>query len=129
MKKILAYILLVVLVVLFLSRCVLCRMRWSDSKAFRIFKSKNVPLAIHDTIIHGRHIHYAMTGSDSLPTLVFIHGSPGGWIHYYRFMLDADLRKRFRIVSFDRPGFGHSDFGEALHLQDQCRLLLPVLQK
>lgn len=110
--------------------CQCCmRMRWNDQKAYSVFKSKEAPLNIYDTVINNRHIHYAVSGSDSLPTLVFIHGSPGSWFHYMKFMYDTDLRRKFRMVSFDRPGFGYSDFGDAMHLQDQCKLLLPVLQK
>lgn len=44
-------------------------------------------------------------------------------------MYDNELLKKYRLISFDRPGFGHSDFGEAMHIQDQCRLLFSVLQK
>jgi pimeloyl-ACP methyl ester carboxylesterase len=129
MKKVIIIPLAVIFIVLFLCRCVVARMRWSDNKAYRVFKNKKVPLDIHDTLIEDRHIHYAVSGPDTLPSLVFIHGSPGSWFHYMMFMWDEDLRKKFRIISFDRPGFGHSDFGEAMHLQDQCRLLLPVLQR
>ena len=128
MKKVFIYICIVLLLLLFLSRFVLCEMRWPDGRAIRVFRSKNVPLTIRDTVIAGRHVHYAITGGDNQPTLIFIHGSPGSWLHYYRFMCDTDLRNKYRIVSIDRPGFGHSDYGKAMHLQDQCRLLLPVLQ-
>ncbi|MEI9957902.1 MAG: hypothetical protein WDM90_16740 [Ferruginibacter sp.] len=50
-------------------------------------------------------------------------------MNYMKFMWDADMRKKFRIVAIDRPGFGYSDFGKAMHLQDQCKIILPVLQK
>ena len=129
MKKAFLVFVAIIFVSLFLCRCVISKTRWSDSKAERVFKSRNVPLKIYDTLIDGRHIHYAVSGPDSLPSLVFIHGSPGSWFHYMKFMWDEDLRKKFRIISFDRPGFGYSNFGEAMHLQDQCKLLLPVLQK
>jgi len=118
-----------IIVTLFLCRCVVSKMRWSDSKAQRVFKSKNVPLQLYDTIIDNRHIHYAVSGPDTLPSLVFIHGSPGSWFHYMKFMWDEDLRKKFRVISFDRPGFGYSNYGDAMHLQDQCKLILPILQK
>jgi pimeloyl-ACP methyl ester carboxylesterase len=129
MKKILLFTTLSIFILLFLSRCVICKTRWSDNKAKSVFKSKHVPLSIHDTIVNGRHIHYAMTGNPDLPSLVFIHGSPGSWLHYMKFMWDSTLLTKFRIISFDRPGFGYSDYGKAMHLQDQCKLLLPVLQK
>ena len=129
MKRFLIYTIIVIGVFLFLSRCVLCKMRWSDAKAQRVFKSKHVPLSIYDTVIDNRHIHYAVAGDQRLPALIFIHGSPGSWFHYYRFMCDADLLKKYRIISIDRPGFGHSDYGDAMHLQDQCKLLLSVLTR
>jgi len=121
------FIFLLIAYTIFCQCCM--RMRWSDSKAYGVFKNKHAPLAIHDTVIDGHHIHYAVTGPETLPTLVFIHGSPGSWFHYMKFMYDSALQKKFRLVSFDRPGFGYSDFGHAMHLQDQCKLILPVLQK
>ena len=129
MKKFFLLFGVAILISLFLCRCVISKTRWSDKKAQRVFSGKNIPLQLFDTLINGRHIHYAMTGSDTLPSLVFIHGSPGSWFHYMKFMRDADLLKKFRIISFDRPGFGFSNFEKAMHLQDQCKLLLPVLQQ
>jgi pimeloyl-ACP methyl ester carboxylesterase len=129
MKKLLLYIVSFFVVSCFFSRCVICKMRWRNEKAYAVFESKQAPLSIHDTVIAGRNIHYAVSGSDSLPTLVFTHGSPGSWFHYMKFMWDADLLKKFRVVTIDRPGFGFSDFGDAMHLQEQCRVLLPLLQQ
>jgi pimeloyl-ACP methyl ester carboxylesterase len=129
MKKFFLAFAALLLTALFLSRCVISKMRWSDSKAERVFKNNNVPLQIFDTLINNRHIHYVVTGNNDLPTLVFIHGSPGSWFHYMKFMRDTELRKKFRIVCIDRPGFGYSDYGKAMHLQEQCQLILPILQK
>ena len=119
--------LLPILVLIGLQSCL--RMRWRDEKALTVFRHQKVPLVIYDTIIAHRHIHYAISSAhDTLPWLVFIHGSPGSWFHYKRFMLDSDLRQKFQIVSIDRPGFGFSDFGKALHLDEQANLIGPVLQ-
>jgi len=128
MRRTLLYSLALIAVWLLLAQCFIMRNRWSDSKAYGVFKAKQVPLVIYDTVINKRHLHYAVCGSDSLPTLVFIHGSPGSWMNYMKFMWDSSMRKKFRIVSIDRPGFGYSDFGKALHLQEQCAIILPVLQ-
>lgn len=128
MKKLLIFTGLFLLILLFLSRCVICKMRWKDRRALRIFKAKNVPLGIHDTIIENRRLHYAIAGSSRLPSLVFIHGSPGSWFHYSTLMRDPDLLKKFRMIGIDRPGFGRSDYGKALHLQEQAKLLLPLLK-
>jgi alpha-beta hydrolase superfamily lysophospholipase len=129
MRRTLLYSFALLVVWLLLAQCFIMRNRWSDKKAYTVFKSKDVPLTIFDTLINGRHLHYAVCGPDSLPALVFIHGSPGSWMNYMKYMWDADMRKKFRIVAIDRPGFGYSDFGKAMHLQEQCKIILPVLQQ
>jgi pimeloyl-ACP methyl ester carboxylesterase len=129
MRRTLLYSLALLVIWLLLAQCFIMRNRWSDKKAYKVFKSKDVPLAIYDTIINNSHLHYAICGPDTLPTLVFIHGSPGSWMNYMKYMWDADMRKKFRIVAIDRPGFGYSDFGKAMHLQEQCKIILPVLQQ
>lgn len=129
MKRIVLISSLLLAVWVLLAQCFIMRERWSDKKAYSVFKAKDVPLKIYDTVINKHHLHYAVCGSDSLPTLVFVHGSPGSWFHYMKFMWDSALRSKFRIVSIDRPGFGYSDFGKAMHLQQQCEIISPVLQR
>src|SRR5689334_22139748 len=109
----------VIIVWLFLSRFVLCKLRWNDEKTKRIFIEKETPVKIVNVSLAGRNIHYVSTGPDTLPTLVFIHGTPASWFRFEKLMLDAELRSRFKMVSIDRPGFGYSDFGKPLHLQEQ----------
>src|SRR5687767_8227011 len=128
MRRIILYFIATIFIWVVLSQCVIMRNRWSDKKAVRIFSRKKVSLSIHDTIIKNRHLHFAISGSDSLPTLVFIHGSPGSWMNYAKYMWDSTLLRKFRMVSIDRPGFGFSDFGSPLHVQQKCVLILPVLQ-
>lgn len=129
MKRIFFYSITLLFIWIALAQCFILKNRWSDKKACRVFKAKEVPLKIYDTVINNHHLHYAVCGSDSLPTLVFIHGSPGSWMHYMKYMWDSVMRSKFRMVAIDRPGFGYSDFGKALHLQEQCNIISPVLQK
>jgi pimeloyl-ACP methyl ester carboxylesterase len=129
MRRTLLFSFVLLSVWLLLAQCFIMRNRWSDKKAYGVFKSKHVPLTIYDTVINERHLHYAVCSSDTLPTLVFIHGSPGSWMNYMKYMWDSSMRKKFRIVAIDRPGFGYSDFGKAMHLQEQCKIILPVLQQ
>jgi pimeloyl-ACP methyl ester carboxylesterase len=126
--KILSSIFLLLLTWIILSRCFIMRGRISDEKGKQWFANKHAELVTKDTLIDGRHVHYAMCGDASLPTLVFIHGSPGSWFHYMKFMYDSAMLKKFRMVSVDRPGFGHSNFGKPMHLQAQSQLLLKVLE-
>jgi pimeloyl-ACP methyl ester carboxylesterase len=129
MRKLLLYAIALLSTWILLSQCMIMKERWRDKKAYSVFKAKEVPLEMHDTIINNRHLHYAVCGADSLPTLVFIHGSPGTWMHYMKFMWDSSMRKKFRIVAIDRPGFGYSSFGHAMHLHEQSNMILPVLEK
>ncbi len=93
--------------------------RKSDADAKTEFAKDHVTLRTSTIEVEGRHIHYAMTGSDSLPTLFFIHGSPGSWDAFAAYMKDSLLLQKFRMVSVDRPGFGYSDYGQPQHLDVQ----------
>lgn len=122
------YLIFIFCIVAWLVFCAGCiRFRLSDQKATALFKSKNVALKIYDTIIGNRHVHFAITGNYSLPILVIVHGSPGSWSNYAEYMYDAGLLKKFRMIAMDRPGFGYSDFGNPMHLREQCELMLQVI--
>jgi pimeloyl-ACP methyl ester carboxylesterase len=129
MRKFLSYSFVLIFIWIILAQCLIMKNRWSDKKALNVFNAKHIALQIKDTVINTHHLHYAICGSDTLPTLVFIHGSPGSWMNYMKFMWDSSMRKKYRIVAIDRPGFGYSDFGEAMHLQQQCKMIMPVLEK
>ena len=73
-------------------------------------------------------MHYAKTGNDTLPAIFFVHGSPGGWNEFERYMQDKELLSKYRIISIDRPGFGYSQFGAARNLEEQSKLLFPLIK-
>jgi len=101
--------------------------RKADSEMKKTFRKKGVALTTAYQKVEGRNIHYAKTGNDNLPTIVFVHGTPGSWDAFTGYMMDSTLLAHYRIVSIDRPGFGYSDFGLAEHLQRQSQLISPVL--
>lgn len=103
--------------------------RVSDEKAQAMFARKGLELKTAYIKVNGRDIHYAMVGNDSLPTLVFIHGSPSAWNAFLSYMQDPELLFHFRMVSIDRPGFGFSDFGYPLPLHEQSKILMPVFKE
>ena len=41
--------------------------------------------------------------------------------------MDSTLRPRFRLISIDRPGYGYSDYGDALNLQQGCDMISSFL--
>lgn len=102
--------------------------RISDNKAKEEFSNAGVSLTTETKKINGFDIHYAKTGNDTFPTLFFVHGSPDGWTRYEEFMKDKELLSRYRMISIDRPGFGHSQFGDAKNLEDQSQLIGPLVK-
>lgn len=74
-----------------------------------------------------RTIHYwEIAGGPA--RIVFLHGTPGDWKAWARYLADPELQKRATLISVDRPGFGASDGGRmAPPMAEQARLLEPLL--
>jgi pimeloyl-ACP methyl ester carboxylesterase len=111
--------------VVFAQSCM--KFRMSDSKAKSSFLKENILLQTETINVNGFNIHFAKTGNDSLPTLFFVHGSPGSWDAFSVYMKDKDLLAKYRMVSIDRPGFGYSQFGDAKNMQEQSQIISPLL--
>lgn len=101
----------------------------SDSKAKDEFKQAGVNLTTATIKVENRNMHYAKTGNDTLPTIFFIHGSPGSWDAFAGYMQDKDLLAKYRMISIDRPGFGYSDYGDAEPMAKQATLIEPVIKQ
>jgi pimeloyl-ACP methyl ester carboxylesterase len=102
--------------------------RTSDKKAAEKFETAGVKASIVYQQIGKYSMHYVKSGKDSFPTLFFIHGSPGSWDAFESYLRDSALLQRFRLISVDRPGFGYSNFGDALNLDEQSSLISKVLK-
>ncbi|AWI26144.1 alpha/beta fold hydrolase [Flavobacterium pallidum] len=117
---------------LFLSYVVLCQacmtMRFTKKEAKYFFDSAKINYT--DTVFTtgGRDIHYIVTGKNDLPTVFFIHGSPGSWNAFKDYMKDSLLLQKYRLVAIDRPGFGYSDFGSAEGLLPQCTQISSLIK-
>lgn len=111
----------------FLQSCM--RMRISDHQAKRRFIEADLTLVTDTIYSHNFILHYAKCGNDSLPTLFFIHGSPGSWDAFMMYMQDRELLTKYRMVSIDRPGFGYSQFGDVRNLSDQSAIISPLFKK
>jgi pimeloyl-ACP methyl ester carboxylesterase len=111
--------------VVFAQSCM--KFRISDSKAKNNFLKENVQLHTETVNVNGFNIHFTKTGNDGLPTLFFVHGSPGSWDAFSVYMKDKDLLAKYRMISIDRPGFGYSQFGDAKNMQEQSQIISPLL--
>ncbi|WP_332735572.1 alpha/beta fold hydrolase [Flavihumibacter sp.] len=102
--------------------------RTPDKKVIADFREKGIELKTRYVKSEDYTIHYVQSGADTLPTLVFIHGTPGSWTAFEPYHADSLLLSRFRMISIDRPGFGYSNFGKAINQQQQSALMLPVIR-
>src|SRR5258705_11653059 len=126
-RRLLIGFLILITVWLVFAQCSM-KFRMSDSEAKKKFSKNNVQLTTEFIKVDGFQMHYAKTGNDTLPTLFFVHGSPGGWSAFERYMQDKDLLNKYRMIAIDRPGFGYSNFGDAKNLDEQSKLISPIVK-
>lgn len=101
-----------------------------DDEVEKYFQSRNIKADLEYIQVDGRTIFYAATGSDTSQMVVFIHGTPGAWTNFIDFLGNEDLRRNFRVISIERPGFGNSDFGKSeASIENQALLMKPVLER
>ena len=50
-----------------------------------------------------------------LPTLVFVHGSPGSSMDFKRYLSDEELNKKTNLITYDRIGYGENYRGDVLN--------------
>ena len=106
------------------------RMRKTDKSLNKEYKNAVYKPSQHQYIVCNRTMNYAEVGHDSLPVVLFIHGSPGSWESFEGFFKDSLLLSKAKVISVDRPGFGYSTYGKAepsLEIQAAC--ILPLLEK
>jgi len=94
---------------LLLSQCM--SFRRTDKEIDAYFQDSPVKPFFHSIRLGSREIHYAEIGADSLPLVVFVHGSPGSWTAFIDFLKDSSLYNHAHLVSADRLGFGKSGLG------------------
>lgn len=102
--------------------------RKSDAELKKIFADRHIEGKIGYYTAGGRKIRYANVGNDSLPTLLFLHGSPGSMSYYSGRYDDSIIRNNFKVLAVDRPGYGYSGFGDPEpSIQKQSEMIRPVL--
>ena len=99
------------------------KFRETDEEAKKEFQELGLTLVTKTIYEEGFDLHYVQIGSDTLPTLFFVHGSPGSWNAFKRYLQDKDLIRHYRMVAIDRPGFGFSEFNDARNLSEQTRII------
>ena len=102
--------------------------RKTDVEVRTFFAANHLEGRIGYYSILGRRIRFVTVGSDTLPVLFLIHGSPSSLSIYERLMADSSLRGKFQVVAADRPGYGGSGFGNPEpSIARQAEMLWPLL--
>ncbi|GAB4022536.1 alpha/beta fold hydrolase [Spirosoma koreense] len=101
----------------------------SDQKIAKYFADRPVKPTFGTVDGYDRSIHYASIGADTLPPVLFIHGSPGAWDAFIGFFADSSLYNQAQLLAVDRPGFGKSGLGNPERsLSAQAADLAPLLR-
>ncbi|MEM8793106.1 MAG: alpha/beta hydrolase [Pseudomonadota bacterium] len=75
---------------------------YDASEAARLYP----PIGRFVTLPDGRKVHYWEQGSGQ--PLILVHGASGN-LRDWTFSIAPKLAKDFRVIAFDRPGFGYTD--------------------
>lgn len=116
MRKTLTYIFVILLGLIFIAYLIFrfapLGMTKTDAEIDDYFKDVPQKPTFQTYEVRGHTIHYASIGPQHLPTIIFIHGSPGSWDAYMTYFKDTALVNHFRMISVDRVGYGKSNKGQ-----------------
>ena len=113
--------------ILFISGCKLPA--YEVQKEAEVLKKEN-PDIFFQVTTETHKIHYAKYGNPKAQAVVFVHGSPGSWQGWVRYLQDPDLKKNFSLISVDRPGFGESVPGiSEPSIDKQAEAIYQVIEK
>jgi pimeloyl-ACP methyl ester carboxylesterase len=104
--------------------------RVSHKELTTFFEKNHVDGSIHHYSAGTRTMEYAQAGDSTKPLIIFIHGSPGSLSAFTNYLVDSTLLSQGFLVTADRPGFGHSNFGMAEpSLQKQGEILKRIIEQ
>ena len=101
---------------------------------------RNNAVTVNPVIAQARYLEtdnfrlqYREIGTADLGVVLWIHGTPGGWGHGIRLMINEEFTSEVKIVGIDRPGWGESHYLDEAKLipsfADQADLIAPLLTK
>jgi len=111
-----------------LSSCSIWQERHSNEYIEEYYQSRDTEVSISYYKVRGRKMRYMSVGSDSLPTVLLIHGSPSSMSVFNQLILESDLLDRAKVYAVDRPGYGYSEFGKTVtSIKRQAAMIAPIL--
>ncbi len=103
--------------------------RTSDPNTRSYFEEENQIIDIQYQTWQKGTLRYVSTAEkEDLPLVAFVHGGPGSSNNFYQYLSDSNLLAKAQMVAIDRPGYGYSDYGEAMpSLKAQAEAVVEVL--
>lgn len=109
------------------------KMRKSDDQIIGDLHSYPIIKSLDTANIGSWQITYLVTKKEEnrkKAAIIFVHGSPGSLDAFLKYMHNDALLSKADLISYDRPGFGHSGFGHSLpSLRGQARILLGLMKE
>lgn len=95
---------------------ILFTLRSSDKKTSKYFQKAGLNCQIDyiPNTLTDYKIRIVSTGDHTKNTVLFIHGAPGSGDAFYSYLKDSALLKNAKLITYDRPGYGYSGFGESM---------------
>lgn len=67
---------------------------------------------------------------NDLPTIVFVHGSPGSSMDFKKYLKNAELNKKANLIAYDRIGYSNTNIGEVLNsIKEEVEVLHFLINK
>jgi len=108
--------------------CSILEERHSSANIKQQFEIHDRHVSVDYYKVRGRKMRYMSVGSDSLPTVLLIHGSPSSMSVFNQLILEGDLLDRAKVYAVDRPGYGYSEFGKTVtSIKRQAAMIAPIL--
>lgn len=100
--------------------------RQSDKKTIAHFEKRNQKAFIKRLNFEGKDVRYVEVGIEENKNtlIIFVHGAPGSSRDLLSYLSDSTLLEKARIISFDRLGYGYSNYGKSeVSIETQAKLV------
>jgi len=106
--------------------------RTSDKKTRKYFEEAGVTSTITymKTSLIDDDVRIISTGDSSTQTVLFVHGAPGSGDAFYSYLKRPELLEKANLITYDRPGYGYSGFGDAMiSIEAQARVVAAIIEE
>jgi len=129
-KRLLAFVLGILLVALGGVHLMAYSMMINDDKIKNDFAKKGITVSVHHHKIASRSVRVVATAAKNTDStlIVFVHGAPGSWSAFKKYMQDSTFLEKGRLVAYDRPGYGKSGKESITNISLQGDILKEIVE-